>query len=87
MRLAPVHGARAEARRAAGLAARARRSSRRCYYPRTLPGQPLYRDLGYDESKYPVARRLACEVLSLPVHPGLSQSDLETIVVGRERLG
>ena len=50
------------------------------HYPHTLPGQTLYRDLGYDESQYPVARRLASEVLSLPVHPGLSQADLETIV-------
>jgi dTDP-4-amino-4,6-dideoxygalactose transaminase len=50
------------------------------HYPHTLPGQKLYRDLGYDESSYPVARRLASEVLSLPVHPGLSQTDLETIV-------
>jgi para-nitrobenzyl esterase len=36
--------------------------------------------LGYDGAKYPMARRLASEVLSLPVHPGLSQADLETIV-------
>ncbi len=50
------------------------------YYPKTLPAQKLYRDLGYDEAAFPVARRLADEVLSLPVHPGLSDSDLEQIV-------
>jgi dTDP-4-amino-4,6-dideoxygalactose transaminase len=50
------------------------------YYPRTLPGQALYRGLGYDDSRLPVARRLANEVLSLPVHPGLSAGDLEQIV-------
>ena len=50
------------------------------YYPKTLPGQKLYRDLGYDDSASPVARRLAGEVLSLPVHPGLSQADLERII-------
>jgi dTDP-4-amino-4,6-dideoxygalactose transaminase len=50
------------------------------HYPHTLPDQPLYGDLGYDGAKYPMARRLAAEVLSLPVHPGLSQTDLETIV-------
>jgi dTDP-4-amino-4,6-dideoxygalactose transaminase len=49
------------------------------HYPHTLPDQPLYRDLGYDGAKYPMARRLASEVLSLPVHPGLSPADLETI--------
>ena len=50
------------------------------YYPQTLPSQPLYSDLGYGDGALPVARRLADEVLSLPVHPGLSQSDLEQIV-------
>ena len=50
------------------------------YYPKTLPAQKLYRDLGYDDAAFPMARRLTQEVLSLPVHPGLSQTDLETIV-------
>ena len=50
------------------------------HYPHTLPGQTLYRNLGYDEAQYPVAKRLASEVVSLPVHPGLTQGDLETIV-------
>jgi dTDP-4-amino-4,6-dideoxygalactose transaminase len=49
------------------------------YYPMTLPSQKLYRDLGYDDAAFPVARRLASEVLSLPVHPGLSHVDLQTI--------
>jgi dTDP-4-amino-4,6-dideoxygalactose transaminase len=50
------------------------------YYPKTLPGQKLYRDLGYDEAAYPVARQLADEVLSLPMHPGLSEDDLARII-------
>jgi dTDP-4-amino-4,6-dideoxygalactose transaminase len=50
------------------------------YYPHTLPSQALYRELGYDDAAYPVARRLAAEVLSLPVHPALSEADLRTIV-------
>jgi dTDP-4-amino-4,6-dideoxygalactose transaminase len=50
------------------------------YYPRTLPSQALYRGLGYDDSALPVARQLANEVLSLPVHPGLSAADLDQIV-------
>jgi dTDP-4-amino-4,6-dideoxygalactose transaminase len=52
------------------------------HYPHTLPAQQLYRDLGYDEAQYPTARKLASEVLSLPVHPGLTQTDLEAIVAG-----
>ena len=50
------------------------------YYPRALPDQPLYRDLGYESGSFSVTRRLAQEVLSLPVHPGLSQDDLDRIV-------
>ncbi len=50
------------------------------YYPHTLPAQPLYRDLGYDAAAYPVAQRLASEVVSLPVHPALSRSDLDQVV-------
>ncbi len=50
------------------------------YYPTPVPDQPLYRDLGFDGSTSPNARRLSREVLSLPVHAGLSQGDLETIV-------
>jgi perosamine synthetase len=50
------------------------------YYPKTLPAQKLYRDLGYDDASFPVARCLADEVLSLPVHPGLSETDLQRII-------
>ena len=50
------------------------------YYPETIPAQPLYRDLGYEDAALPVAKRLAREVLSLPVHPALSESDLARIV-------
>ena len=50
------------------------------YYPRTLPEQKLYADLGYTSEDYPVARRYSREALSLPVHPGLSEDDLKAIV-------
>jgi perosamine synthetase len=49
------------------------------YYPTPIPAQPLYLGLGYD-GEYPMAARLAAEVLSLPVHPGLSEADLDRIV-------
>jgi perosamine synthetase len=51
------------------------------YYPTPIPFQPLYRDLGFG-GDFPVAARLAREVLSLPVHSGLSERDLEAIVEG-----
>ena len=50
------------------------------YYPTLLPDQPLYRRKGLGGGDFPNARRLAVEVLSLPVHPALSQPDLERIV-------
>lgn len=48
------------------------------YYPLCLHQQPLYRKLGIGGS-FPVAEALAAEILSLPVHPALSQEDLERI--------
>lgn len=50
------------------------------YYPLPVPDQELYRNLGYSSDHLPVARELAHECLSLPVHPGLTQADLEQIV-------
>jgi dTDP-4-amino-4,6-dideoxygalactose transaminase len=48
------------------------------FYPLPVHRQPLYRGLGYRE-RLPVAERLSREVLSLPVHPGLSQDDLNAV--------
>jgi perosamine synthetase len=50
------------------------------HYPKPLPAQKLYRELGYDDSAFPMARALSQQLLSLPIHPGLSESDLERIV-------
>jgi dTDP-4-amino-4,6-dideoxygalactose transaminase len=50
------------------------------YYPVPIHKQTYYvNELGYDQM-LPEAERAAEEVLSLPVHPGLSQDDLDTIV-------
>jgi len=49
------------------------------FYPVPVHKQPLYRGLGYRQ-RLPVAERLSREVLSLPVHPGLSREDLDTVV-------
>ena len=49
------------------------------HYPRPVHDQPLYRgQQGKDPC--PVSSRLASSVLSLPVHPLLSESDLKSIV-------
>jgi len=49
------------------------------YYPTPIHKQPLYRNLGYNDS-LPASESIARQVLSLPVHPGLVDSELETIV-------
>ena len=49
------------------------------FYPSPIHQQPLYRRLGYGGAELPVAARLCGEVLSLPVHPGLSDDDLAAI--------
>ena len=49
------------------------------YYPVPVHKQSFYMEMGYDLS-LPKAERASAEVLSLPIHPALSESDLETIV-------
>jgi dTDP-4-amino-4,6-dideoxygalactose transaminase len=50
------------------------------YYPVPVHKQSFYAgELGYHGS-YPEAERAASEVLSLPVHPALNQTDLDMIV-------
>ncbi|NLE45703.1 MAG: DegT/DnrJ/EryC1/StrS family aminotransferase [Chloroflexi bacterium] len=55
------------------------------YYPVPVHRQQLYADMGYD-LVLPEAERAAAEVLSLPVHPGLSTDDLERIVISVNEL-
>src|SRR3990170_1832319 len=50
------------------------------YYPVPIHQQVFYvNELNYNQS-LPEAERAAAEVLSLPVHPGLNEKDLHTIV-------
>jgi len=51
----------------------------RVYYPHLIPHSPAYRRLGFGGS-YPVAEALTAQVLSLPVHPALSEDDVDWIV-------
>lgn len=50
------------------------------YYPVPVHQQQLYREMGYRGEGFPESERASKEVLSLPIHPGLSQDDLEVIV-------
>jgi len=51
------------------------------YYPVPVHKQAVYQQLGYRDS-LPVTEKACGEVLSLPVHPALSQEDLEHIAEG-----
>ena len=42
--------------------------------------QPLYKKMGYDDYSLPVTERLVEKVVSIPVHPALSDADLKKIV-------
>ena len=49
------------------------------FYPLPLNRQKVYMDLGYRPNT-PIADDITAQVLSLPVHPGLKQEDLDYIV-------
>lgn len=50
------------------------------YYPIPIPFQPSYRGFGFVEGSFPVAEKVAKEVFSLPVHPALSEEDVNFVV-------
>jgi dTDP-4-amino-4,6-dideoxygalactose transaminase len=50
------------------------------YYPKPLHVQPCFADLGYREGACPEAERASREVLSLPVGPELSPSQVDRVI-------
>ena len=50
------------------------------HYPVPLHRQPSLAGLGYAADQFPVANRLADEILSLPIYPGLSGDQIELVV-------
>jgi dTDP-4-amino-4,6-dideoxygalactose transaminase len=50
------------------------------HYPIPVHKQPLYIDLGYGSVSLPISERMAGQVLSIPVHPGLTDADLDRII-------
>ena len=50
------------------------------HYPLPVHKQPLYVKLRYGTSSLPVSELMAGKVLSLPVHPGLTDADLDRII-------
>ncbi|MGI4762885.1 MAG: DegT/DnrJ/EryC1/StrS family aminotransferase [Janthinobacterium lividum] len=49
------------------------------YYPLPVHAQPAYEYLGYRLGQFSVAERLCGQVLSLPVHPGLTVGQVEVV--------
>jgi len=50
------------------------------HYPIPLHLQKAYRFLGYDKKDFPVATKVASEILSLPMYPQLTSSGQEIVV-------
>ena len=50
------------------------------HYPRLAYEQPIYRKMGYDRFECPEAEKASREVISLPVHPALSDENINEII-------
>ena len=50
------------------------------YYPIPVHRQTPFVALGYGEQRYPVTERLTEQVLSIPVHPSLSDDEVSTVI-------
>lgn len=50
------------------------------YYPKPLHLHPFFMKLGYKEGDFPAAEKASKEVLSLPVHPTLTDEDIRKII-------
>lgn len=51
------------------------------YYPKCLHQQPVFRSLGYELGRFPVSEQASRQVLSLPMHPLLSEDDQNRVVM------
>ncbi len=49
------------------------------YYPTPMHKQTAYKELNYPEESNPVTQRLCSTVLSLPIHPYITEEDIEKV--------
>src|SRR5207302_11249152 len=52
------------------------------HYPVPCHLQPAFAYLGLKEGAFPIAERLAAEVLSLPLRPGMTAGEIELVSAG-----
>jgi perosamine synthetase len=50
------------------------------YYPIPVHRQKPFIELGYGDERYPVTERLIEQVLSIPVHPSLTDDEVATVI-------
>jgi UDP-2-acetamido-2-deoxy-ribo-hexuluronate aminotransferase len=50
------------------------------YYPKCLHEQPVFASLGYEWGVFPESEKASREVISLPMHPFLSEADQDSVV-------
>jgi len=67
-------------RDAVGAALKAQGIPSAVYYPKCLHLQPVFAGCGYREGDFPVAERASQDVISLPMHPFLSEDVQDRIV-------
>ena len=49
------------------------------YYPKPMHRQTAYKELGYGEGSFPVTEKLCDTVLSLPIHPYITEKEIKTV--------
>jgi dTDP-4-amino-4,6-dideoxygalactose transaminase len=50
------------------------------YYPIPVHRQKPFLALGYGDQSFPVSERLATDVVSIPVHPSLTDAEVTTVI-------
>ena len=50
------------------------------YYPKCLHEQPVFASCGYKWGDFPVSERASREVISLPMHPFLTEAEQDKVV-------
>lgn len=57
------------------------------HYPMPLHLQPCYEHLGYGRGAFPVAEKLARELISLPLFPGMTNEQIDRVVGAVKKFG